>query len=105
MKIVNIHDAKTNLSKLVDAAARGEPFVIARAGTPLVRVTALQAAAPRRVGFLEGTYAVPEDFDALGADEIRRAFEGDGEPGGEPDGGPDGGHGRGRGGGPASDPR
>jgi prevent-host-death family protein len=55
MVIVNIHEAKTQLSKLVDQAAKGEPFVIAKAGKPLVRVAALEApATPQRIGFLKG---------------------------------------------------
>ena len=77
MKIVNIHDAKTQLSKLVQRAADGEPFVIARAGRPLVKVVPLDA--PSRVqrrGFLSGRISVPKDFDRLGADEIETMFEG-----------------------------
>ncbi len=78
MPTVNIHEAKTHLSRLVERAARGESFVIARAGKPLVRVTALEAAAPpRRLGFLEGAIRVPADFDRMGADEIAVLF---GEP-------------------------
>lgn len=76
MKTVNIHEAKTHLSRLVEAAARGEPFVIARAGRPLVKVVPLEPAAPApRIGFLPGL-RVPDDFDAIGAEEIRAAFEG-----------------------------
>ena len=80
MRIVNMHEAKTHLSRLVAAAAGGEPFIIARAGKPLVRVTAVDAPAPggRRVGFLAGHGSVPDDFDRMGADEIARRFEGDG---------------------------
>ena len=78
MRIVNMHEAKTHLSRLVEAAAGGEPFIIARAGKPLVRVTAVDAPAPgRRVGFLAGHGSVPDDFDRMGADEIARRFEGD----------------------------
>lgn len=78
MKTVNMHDAKTNLSRLVEAAAGGEPFVIARAGRPLVKVVPLDAGegAGRRTGFLQGQGAVPDDFDAMGADAIARAFDG-----------------------------
>ena len=77
METVNIHEAKTQLSKLVDRAARGEAFVIARAGKPLVKVTALDAPArPRRLGFLEGEIAVPDDFDRMGAREIASLFSG-----------------------------
>jgi prevent-host-death family protein len=78
MLTVNIHEAKTRLSKLVDQAVKGEPFVIAKAGKPLVKVTALDApAAPRRLGFLAGEIAVPDDFDRLGEAEIAALF-GDG---------------------------
>jgi len=68
MRTVNIHEAKTHLSRLVDQAAKGEPFVIAKAGKPLVKVVALDAPAKapiRRVGFLEGQYTIPDDFDRI----------------------------------------
>ena len=75
MVTVNIHEAKTQLSKLVDRAAKGEPFVIAKAGKPLVKVAALEApAAPRRLGFLAGQISVPEDFDRMGEAEIAALF-------------------------------
>lgn len=78
MKTVNMHEAKTHLSRLVDAAAAGEPFVIARAGQPLVKVVALATAgeAPGRTGFLAGELAVPEDFDRMGEAAIAAAFAG-----------------------------
>ena len=75
MLVVNIHEAKTQISKLVDRAANGEPFVIAKAGKPLVKVVALDApAAPRRLGFLAGEIAVPDDFDRMGEAEIAAQF-------------------------------
>ncbi len=75
MTAINIHEAKTHLSKLVDRAAKGESFVIAKAGKPLVKVVALDApAAPVRLGFLSGEIAVPDDFDTLGADAIAALF-------------------------------
>lgn len=78
MITVNMHEAKTHLSKLVERAVRGEPFVIARAGKPLVKVTALEApATPQRLGFLAGGIEVPEDFDTLAEEEIQDLFEGD----------------------------
>ena len=80
MRTVNIHEAKTHLSRLVDQAAKGEPFVIARAGKPLVKVVPIDTppAKPiRRTGFLKGLYTVPDDFDRIGQDEIIRMFEGD----------------------------
>lgn len=78
MRTVNIHEAKMHLSKLVDEAAKGEPFVIAKAGKPLVKVMALDApAAPRRLGFLAGQIAVPDDFDRMGQAKIAALFEGE----------------------------
>jgi prevent-host-death family protein len=80
MRTVNIHEAKTQLSRLVDMAAKGEPFVIAKAGKPLVKVTALEAptgAQARRLGFMAGQIAVPDDFDRMGSAEIERLFGGD----------------------------
>jgi len=75
MVVVNIHEAKTQLSKLVDRAAKGEPFVIAKAGKPLVKVVALDAPKrPRRLGFLKGTLKVPKDFDRMGQTEIAKLF-------------------------------
>ncbi len=68
MRIVNMHDAKTQLSRLVEQASKGEPFVIARAGKPLVKVVPLgpeEAAGRRRLGFLAGEIAVPDDFDRM----------------------------------------
>jgi prevent-host-death family protein len=77
MTTVNIHEAKTHLSKLIDRAVRGEPFVIAKAGRPLVRVAALEAPSePRRLGFLAGEIAVPDDFDRMGEKEIAALFGG-----------------------------
>ena len=76
MKTVNIHEAKTHLSRLVEAATRGEPFVIARAGKPLVQVTMIDAPPPSRVGFLAGQFLVPEDFDQMAVAEVRDLFEG-----------------------------
>ena len=75
MNTVNIHEAKTQLSKLVDRAAKGEPFVIAKAGKPLVKVVALDAPkAPRRLGFLKGAFTVPDDFNRMGHAEIAKLF-------------------------------
>lgn len=75
METVNIHEAKTQLSKLVDEAVKGKPFVIAKAGKPLVKVTALDTpAAPKRIGFLEGEISVPDDFDRMGSAEIATLF-------------------------------
>ena len=77
MKTVNIHEAKTQLSKLIDEASKGESFIIAKAGKPVVRVTALSAptgAQVRRLGFMAGQISVPDDFDRMGQEEIERMF-------------------------------
>jgi prevent-host-death family protein len=84
MKKVNMHEAKTHLSRLVDEAAAGQSFVICKAGKPMVRVTPLNqpdAAAPvrSRLGMLRGQLSVPDDFDRMGQEEIADLFEGIGE--------------------------
>jgi prevent-host-death family protein len=79
MRTVNIHEAKTNLSRLVEEAAKGEPFLIAKVGKPLVKVPSLDAPVAgqvRRLGFLEGRIAVPDDFDRMGSIEIERLLGG-----------------------------
>jgi prevent-host-death family protein len=81
METVNIHAAKTHLSRLVDQAAAGQPFVIAKAGKPLVQVTAIPSPAPAdRLGFMIGQIAVPDDFDTLGRDAIHMLFGHEDEP-------------------------
>ena len=80
MLTVNIHDAKTRLSKLIEMAVNGEPFVIAKAGKPMVKVTAIDAPEPvakRRIGSLKGKINVPDDFNTMGQEEIERMFYGD----------------------------
>ena len=77
MRTVNIHEAKTQLSKLVDRAASGEPFVIAKAGKPLVKVVALtdlEKGETKRLGFMAGQIAVPDDFDRMGDAEVEQLF-------------------------------
>ncbi len=77
MRTVNIHEAKTHLSRLVERAASGEPFIIAKAGHPLVKVMPIDAperGAQRRLGFLAGQADLPDDFDRLGAAEIESLF-------------------------------
>lgn len=79
MRTVNIHDAKTHLSRLVEKAANGEAFVIAKAGKPLVKVvplTAPDSADVKRLGFLAGQIAVPDDFDRMGEKQIEQMFGG-----------------------------
>ena len=80
MHTVNIHEAKTHLSRLVEEAVKGEPFIIAKAGKPLVKVTALDAPTAgqvRRVGFMVGEITVPDDFDRMGGAEIEHLFGGE----------------------------
>lgn len=75
MVTVNIHEAKTQLSRLVARAAKGESFVIAKAGKPLVKVSRVDAPAKRkRLGFLKGEIEVPKDFDRMGEREIAALF-------------------------------
>jgi prevent-host-death family protein len=82
IQTVNIHEAKTQLSRLVDQASKGEPFIIAKAGKPLVKVIPVDAPVPKKVkrlGFMSGQIAIPEDFDAMGRVEIEQIFEGEDE--------------------------
>ena len=79
IQTVNIHEAKTHLSRLVEQAAKGEPFVIAKAGKPMVKVMPLDtpvAGQVRRLGFMAGQIAVPDDFDRMGSTEVERLFGG-----------------------------
>ena len=79
MKTVNVHEAKTHLSRLIEQAANGEPFVIAKAGKPMVKVVPIDDAPKpkRRLGRLEGQFRIPDDFDTLGQEEIERMFYGE----------------------------
>jgi prevent-host-death family protein len=77
MRQVNIHEAKTQLSRLIDLAVRGEPFVIAKAGKPLVKVMALtmpKVKKKKRLGFMLGEFVVPKNFDTFGSEEIAKLF-------------------------------
>ena len=77
MRTVNIHDAKTQLSRLVEQAAQGEAFIIAKAGKPMVKVIPLgpvQAGTAGRLGFMAGEFSVPDDFDQIGSSEIEGLF-------------------------------
>ncbi len=77
METVNMHEAKTHLSRLVEKASKGEPFIIARAGKPLVKVTAIEEAkVGKRYGFMDGAFSVPDDFDTMGQGEIEAMFYG-----------------------------
>jgi prevent-host-death family protein len=80
MRMINIHEAKTHLSRLVDEAEKGDSFIIAKAGKPKVQVIRLEAPVhppKRRLGFLKGQIKVPDDFDTMMADEIEEMFSGD----------------------------
>ena len=79
METVNIHQAKTHLSRLIDKAVKGEPFIIAKAGKALVKVTALEETpkkAVRRIGFMEGEGVIPDDIKTPFKDEIEDMFYG-----------------------------
>jgi len=76
VKIVNIYEAKTRLSQLVEAAASGEDVVIARAGRPVARLTRLQKTPrKRRLGLLDGKLRIPDDFNRPLPEGVIRAFE------------------------------
>lgn len=76
MKTVNIYEAKTRLSQLVEEAASGEDVVIARAGRPVARLTRLQKTArKRRLGLLDGRFRIPDDFNRALPEDVVRAFE------------------------------
>ena len=79
MTIVNIHEAKTQLSRLIERALAGESMVIAKAGKPLVKLVRLEApdaSQVRRLGFMRGEMRVPDDFDQMGSREIEAMFGG-----------------------------
>ncbi|MYC86805.1 MAG: type II toxin-antitoxin system prevent-host-death family antitoxin [Gemmatimonadales bacterium] len=80
MRTVEIHDARKHLSRLVQEAADGDPFVITRDGRPLVEVVSISTPGPataRRTGFMVGEIAVPPDFDRMGSTEIEALFDAD----------------------------
>ena len=80
MNTVNIHEAKTHLSKLVEKAAQGESFIIAKAGKPMVKVVPLDAPVgkkKRRMGFMAGKLSIPDDFNRMFEKEIEQMFYGD----------------------------
>ena len=79
MQTVNIHEAKTRLSRLVERASKGESFIIAKAGKPMVRVMPIEPEPPhkpQRLGFMRGGGKIPDDFDTMYADEIAHMFNG-----------------------------
>ena len=81
MRQVNIHEAKTHLSRLADEASAGETIILAKAGKPVAKLVPLQEPLPtkkepRKLGFLDGKFNVPDDFDTRFQDEIIAMFEG-----------------------------
>lgn len=78
MTTVNMHQAKTHLSRLVQQALEGTPVVIAKSGTPLVRLTPVNSSrGPSRIGFMKGQIgSVPDDFDSMEASLVQEMFEG-----------------------------
>ncbi|MBT9590230.1 MAG: type II toxin-antitoxin system Phd/YefM family antitoxin [Thiobacillus sp.] len=77
MQIINIHEAKTHLSRLLEQVAGGEEIVIAKAGKPVARLVPLEAAPKRRrLGLLKGKLTVPDDFDAPLTEDEQALFEG-----------------------------
>jgi prevent-host-death family protein len=79
-KQVNVYEAKTHLSRLLDEAAGGEEIVIARNGRPIAKLTAIERARePRKPGGLEGKIWISDDFDDPLPDDIQAAFEGRGD--------------------------
>ena len=75
MAAVNVHEAKTQLSRLLQRVAAGEEIVIARNGTPVARLVPVAAQAKRLLGTDRGLFEVPDDFDAALPDSVLRDFE------------------------------
>ena len=78
MQTINMHEAKTQLSRLVELAVQGEDFIIAKAGKPLVKVSAIVAPTQsnkRRTGFMAVQSSTPDDFDTMGRTEIDAMFQ------------------------------
>ncbi|MDZ4263213.1 MAG: type II toxin-antitoxin system Phd/YefM family antitoxin [Pseudomonadota bacterium] len=77
MQTVNIHDAKTQFSKLIEAVSQGERVIIAKAGKPVAELIAIESAPPpRKPGSLKGKIKIADDFDSPLPNEILDAFEG-----------------------------
>jgi prevent-host-death family protein len=73
---VNMHEAKTQLSRLAERAAQGEEIVIARAGRPVAKLVPVADRPPRRLGVLRGRLRISPDFDAPLPAELQQGFEG-----------------------------
>jgi prevent-host-death family protein len=80
METVNIHEAKTHLSRLLESVGRGDSVVIAKAGKPIAKLVPIEKTEdrkPQRLGFLKGQFKVPDDFNTMYQDEIERMFYGE----------------------------
>jgi prevent-host-death family protein len=77
MKSVNVHEAKTHLSRLLEDVSRGEEITIAKAGKPVAKLVPITTSRPLRTpGFLRGKIRIAEDFDDPLPDDVQRSFEG-----------------------------
>ena len=79
MQTPNIHEAKADLSRRTGQASKGESFLTAEAGEPMVRVMPIEPGPPhkpQRLGFMKCRAKIPDDFDTMYADEIARMFNG-----------------------------
>jgi prevent-host-death family protein len=78
MTTVNMHEAKTHLSRLVEQAAKGETIIIAKAGKPVAKLVPLEpVSGGSRIGFLDGQISIPDDFDTMMGREIEEMFYGE----------------------------
>lgn len=76
MQTVNIHEAKSQLSRLIEAVVSGEEVVIAKAGTPVVRLVSVEQKPALRLGLMKGRIRIADDFDAPLPDDVLTSFEG-----------------------------
>lgn len=77
MGAINIHEAKTHLSRLVEDAAAGQEIIIAKHGRPVAKLVAITFSSAPRIGALKGKLNIPTDFDAPLPDDVLATFEGD----------------------------
>lgn len=78
--VVNVHEAKTHLSRLLHRVANGETIILARSGKPVAKVVPIDTPGfnqQKRLGFLDNAFQIPDDFDTLGSSEIDALFHGD----------------------------
>lgn len=76
MQTVNIHEAKSQLSRLIEAVVSGEEVVIAKAGTPVVRLVSVETKPKLRFGLMKGKIKIADDFNAPLPDDVLATFEG-----------------------------